>query len=345
VVALDAGSGAVAWEFTAGARIDSPPTVRGDRALFGCRDGYVYCVRLADGVLAWRLRVARAERHVAVDSQFESAWPAFGSVLLRGDAAYVTAGRSSYLDGGIDLCRIDPDTGRLLARSAIYTPDPDTGTAPPQYGPSWQPGARADVLSADVQYVYLRDQVFEANGKSVEKGNPHLFTVTGFLDDAWTHRSYWIFGHQNSMATGCSGRAKDLVYARLLVFDTARIYGYGRKTVHWSNQLEDGPYHLFALSRADNTRPWSQTVPVKVRALVLAGDTLFAAGAPGEELLPAANAVTPTGGVLLALSATDGAEQARCDLDAPPAFDGLAAAYGKLYLTTADGKIVCLAGK
>ncbi|MBM4047321.1 MAG: methyltransferase domain-containing protein, partial [Planctomycetes bacterium] len=40
VCALDADSGKAGWDFTAGGRVDSPPTVFGEQALFGCRDGH-----------------------------------------------------------------------------------------------------------------------------------------------------------------------------------------------------------------------------------------------------------------------------------------------------------------
>jgi len=44
VHALDASTGKPAWQFTAGGRVDSPPTIWQGRALFGSADGYVYCV-------------------------------------------------------------------------------------------------------------------------------------------------------------------------------------------------------------------------------------------------------------------------------------------------------------
>ena len=51
------------------------------------------------------------------------------------------------------------------------------------------------------------------------------------------------------------------------------------------------------------------------------------------------------GGVLWAASTIDGKQLAQYTLDAAPAWDGLTAAAGRLYLTTADGKVVCYAGK
>ena len=56
--ALSAESGEAEWSYTIGARIDSPPTIVGERVLFGGADGYVYCLRARDGALAWRYRAA-----------------------------------------------------------------------------------------------------------------------------------------------------------------------------------------------------------------------------------------------------------------------------------------------
>jgi hypothetical protein len=51
------------------------------------------------------------------------------------------------------------------------------------------------------------------------------------------------------------------------------------------------------------------------------------------------------GGVLLAVSATEGKTLAEQKLDTLPTWDGMAAAHGCLYLSTTDGKVLCLAGK
>ena len=52
--ALDATDGHSLWAFTAGGRVDSPPTMVRGLVLFGSADGWVYALREADGVLAWR---------------------------------------------------------------------------------------------------------------------------------------------------------------------------------------------------------------------------------------------------------------------------------------------------
>lgn len=49
------------------------------------------------------------------------------------------------------------------------------------------------------------------------------------------------------------------------------------------------------------------------------------------------------GALLWSVSTADGARKAQYRLDAPPAFDGLIAAGGKLYMTTIDGAVSCWA--
>ncbi len=367
IFALDADSGQSIWRFTAGARVDSPPTLYQGRAVFGCRDGYVYSLRASDGELAWRLRIARDGRRIVASGQLESASPVLGSVLVQNGVAYATAGRSSYLDGGIDLYRLEPETGRTLSRTPIYSPDPETGKQPKQFAPAAMPGARADILTGDGSYIYLRDMVFDKRGVGLPEGKSHLFTLTDFIDDSWAHRSYWIFGTHCSISTGCSGRDRNLIFGRLLVFDESRIYGYGRRQIHWSNQFQDGAYRLFAVKRDEGTAQtsassrrgearlspavelWTKPVTIQVRAMVLTDKVLFVAGPPAEagngpagrdENKGALRKESP--GLLMAISVSDGTELAQYQLDSSPVFDGMAAAYGRLYISMEDGSLLCL---
>jgi hypothetical protein len=49
--------------------------------------------------------------------------------------------------------------------------------------------------------------------------------------------------------------------------------------------------------------------------------------------------------LLRAVSTADGSTLSELELEAIPVFDGLAAAGGKLFLSTRDGKLTCLNGK
>jgi len=93
VHALDAATGKPAWTFTAGGRIDSPPTVYQGRVLFGSTDGWVYALCATDGALAWRFRAAPLDRRLMAYDQLESVWPVSGSVLVEDGSIYCVAGR------------------------------------------------------------------------------------------------------------------------------------------------------------------------------------------------------------------------------------------------------------
>jgi hypothetical protein len=106
-------------------------------------------------------------------------------------------------------------------------------------------------------------------------------------------------------------------------------------------------------SPAGNRPDWTRRVPVLARAMLLARQTLFVAGPADKvnEVPHAPAAVDPLsesleairGGRLLAVSATDGKTLADYELPSPPVFDGMAAAQGRLYLSTRMGKVICLA--
>ncbi|NQT52699.1 PQQ-binding-like beta-propeller repeat protein, partial [bacterium] len=154
VVCLDARNGRTVWEFAAGARIDSPPTYHKGTVVFGSRDGSVYCVRAADGQLAWRVHAAPAQRLIGAFGQLESAWPVHGSVLVQKGTAYFAAGRSSQLDGGIHLFGVDATTGRLLHRTRLEGPDYKAEDIKVNY--QLPMGSLPDILMGDGERVFMR---------------------------------------------------------------------------------------------------------------------------------------------------------------------------------------------
>jgi len=92
---------------------------------------------------------------------------------------------------------------------------------------------------------------------------------------------------------------------------------------------------------------WSVWVPVRIRAMVLAEDTLFVAGPPDvlDPQDPLAAFEGRKGGVLRALSAADGEKLTEYELKSPPVFDGMIAANERLYICTRDGRVLCMGKK
>ena len=320
VCALDSAEGDLLWTFTAGGRVDSPPTAWGDRVLFGSADGSVYCLSAADGRLAWRFRAAPLDMRIVSCGQIESAWPVHGSVLVHDGVAYAAAGRSSYLEGSIRLCRLDAATGRLLSETVIDHRNPETGYQPQGVVKNTDmPGALPDVLSCDGESVFMRHQRFNLEGQPQAPDVAHLYSPAGFIDDAWWHRTYWMFGTTMGSNYGGWPRSGMKVPAgRLLALDDSTVYGFGRdQYIHHGAHIGiDGAtvfhfkpdndaerrytnYQAFAIDRpaakqappqAGNRRAapatrekqynWTEQVPLLVRGLVLAGDKLITAGTP-----------------------------------------------------------------
>jgi len=236
VCCLDAETGRLLWRYEAGGRVDSPPTLSDGLAVFGCRDGYVYALRAADGELVWRFLAAPEDRRLVERDQVASVWPVHGSVLIEAGKVYFAAGRSSYLDGGMYFYKLDLPTGKTLLAKHYTSRDPKTGEWVRLFTPfdgeclpdRELPGLLPDVLSCDGTNLYMRAVPMTRDFAILDKSYvPHLFGSMGFLEDAWWERTYWIYGsHFYSGARG-HGYAKTLYPAgRLLTFDETSVYGY-----------------------------------------------------------------------------------------------------------------------
>jgi len=363
VHAIDASSGQKLWSYVSGGRIDSPPTICDSLCLFGSADGYVSCLRADDGALAWRFRAAPADRRMVAFDQVESVWPVHGSVLVQDGVATVVAGRSMYLDGGLRLCRLDVASGRLLGEKVLDDRDPETGENMQTHVKSLNmPVALPDVLSSDGEHLFMRSQAMDLEGNRLKlgpegSGRDHLFAAYGFGDDTWFHRTYWLFGDSFKGGVGGFGNGKTNPAGRILVHDGSTVFGYGRKPQYyrWSSVLD---YQLFATAKSGGDYRWTREVPLMVRAMALAGDTLLIAGP--EDLIDEeaafqsyADEVTQKqlaaqdaaltgqrGAIFQAVDAGTGQTLADYRLDAPPVFDGLIVAAGRVYLATMDGRLV-----
>ena len=78
--------------------------------------------------------------------------------------------------------------------------------------------------------------------------------------------------------------------------------------------------------------------------MVSAENALFVVGPPDvlDPNDPMASFDGRRGAVLWVVSKDDGRKLAECKLGSPPVFDGMAAAAGRLYLSTLDGRVTCM---
>jgi outer membrane protein assembly factor BamB len=242
-------------------------------------------------------------------------------------------------------------------------------------------GFKGDICIADDEMVYLRQQAFNPDLSPVrlqDVTQPHLIPSHGFLEAIPQHRSFWTIDTMlhYDIPTGAGG-----VHGDILVMDGSRfieVRGYTPGRTAWFDPRTSG-YTLYAgtygasaktpartgrtapnLTPAERNRArrrgravvgtapseelWSASIPLTGKAMALANDVLFVAGTPvvfpDDDLAAAYEG--RMGGILWAASATTGEKLAEYTLDAPPAWDGLAAANGRLFLSLADGRVVCM---
>jgi len=343
VYALSSRNGKILWSFTAGGRVDSPPTAAGEVAVFGCADGKVYCLRLSDGSLCWSFEAAPYRRFVVAEDQLESAWPVCGSVLVKDGLCFFAAGRSSYLDGGIYAYTLDLATGKVIEERRICHADPQTGKQPASPSPNYIPGLLNDIPVAGRRAVYIRQlAVWPVEART----GTHLYSTAGFLDDSLFNRTFWRYGSAST-----SG---------LMVLGEKEVYGFelypsrGADTVF---KPGDKAYRVVCIPlkagkrtgaarrrRRRQAARWTKHLPIRVTALLRAGDLLFAAGPPDvvDPADPHGAWEGRKGGVLAVLKASDGKIVSTYKLPYPPVWDGMAASGGRLYLALSDGTILCM---
>ncbi|MFC1794451.1 PQQ-binding-like beta-propeller repeat protein, partial [Planctomycetota bacterium] len=240
VYALDTASGRELWRFTANGRIDSPPTIYKGLVLFGSADGRVYCVRASDGNLVWRFLAAPTDQRIGSFGQIESTWPVHGSVLVTNNIVYFTAGRSTYLDGGIRVYGLEPATGKILHKGLLEGPHRSIeGERDLAF---FILGANSDVLVSEGGFLYMRQKKMTPELKEVEvdvlssKGAQdvglHVFSTSGLLDDSGYNRAFWMYskrwpGFQLANQAPKTGQ--------LLVVDDEKTYAvrmFYRRNVH-----------------------------------------------------------------------------------------------------------------
>jgi len=347
--ALDVDNGEKLWEYLAGGRIDSPPTYYKGFVVFGSRDGWVHCLRASDGTFAWRFRDLPDKLICAFD-RLESAWPIHGSVLVKNGTAYFCAGRSSYLDGGIFVYGLDVVTGSLLHQRRLYGPYGEDGfPAFVEEGNRSETevilGNVADVMSSEADTIYLRQQAFQPD---LTDGTPdkHLLASSGMLESRRNHREYKLvkdnFNHRKVFTT----LRTDYPTGDIIVSDGTDYYSVFGHPVHrgetWNPR---GGYTLLAKTQTTDgwIGRWRATIPMTGKAMVLAGNTVFVVGSPlvfpSDDL--AGTYAGRRGAIMHAVSAANGNTLAEYRMDQLPVWDGVSAAYGRLFIVTQDGSVAC----
>ncbi len=336
-------------------------------------------------------------------------------MIVENGVLYCSAGRSSFLDGGIFLYGLDPQTGKVLHEGRL---DTRMATREDAVGKGFSTafhieGARSDILVAEGGHIFLNQMKFTPDLKPVDtpyvkhgpddktegldvsnvdyvEKNPylakgfasaaalgvsrghlgdrdvglHLFTTGGFLDDSWWNRTFWMYsktwpGFQIGHIAPKTGQL-------LVVGDktTYAVQAYPTRNNH-SPMFKVGSKGYLLLAEGNDNEPildhrswsrdkgmgftrsappqWHQWVPIRMRSMVSAGENLFVAGPPDvlDPDDPMGAFEGRSGMILRALDASNGKQLAEYKMDSMPVFDGMSVAGGKLFLSLANGELVC----
>ena len=194
--ALDASTGEQRWTFFTSSPVRFAPAVWRDRVFAVSDDGYLYCLRAADGGLLWKKRGGPAEDMILGNDRMVSRWPARGGVVILDDTVYFGAG--IWPTDGVYLYALDPENGNVLwanDRTGSLEMDKPHGGARAKSGVSAQgylaatgnnlivPTGRSvpAVFSRDKGvFRYFRQQENRSYGGSrVMAAGPYLFADAG----------------------------------------------------------------------------------------------------------------------------------------------------------------------
>ena len=361
VVALDAATGAVSWRFTANGRVDTPPALHRGLCLFGSRAGSVYALRADTGQLVWRLRAGPTDERIVAYGQLESLWPVSGAVLISKGIAYFAAGRQPLADGGILVFAVDPLSGRRLWRHRLDT-IPQKGF----YENSGLEFDSFDILHKEGDGVALSRWIIWNDGQAakVDKWNAFARLDPGG-GAVWVPRGCWTYGPRHQHRFGgeaprrplCVYRAHTVIsslngtteiFRRDFDLESGEEFNSRWITGWAAAQAAREGGNPFRTNRLAEKASWQadpftpESAPPKtgprrpgtqlhndLHAMALAGDgRLF---------------VIHKDGRLKAIATADGTVCDEAQVP-PPAWDALAVANRRLYLTTQAGDVLCIGG-
>ena len=344
IVALEADSGEVRWRRGTKGRVDGPPTIYNGLAIYGTRNGYVTALMARNGAPVWQRRLAPHEERIVSHGQVESPWPAAGSVLISNGVAYVMAGRQYLADGGVGVFALVPETGETKwLRVVNELPEHH------YYASNSIEFDATDLLVREADHVAMSRWEFDPETGAMEVfekiGFGH-FKTAGAEVGVIAERGYWTYGARVGRRVETRGLTRPLaVYSSDTLyacteekdgvfrrdFTEASIAAFDREW--YNNRLVEPARAKMEGETSRSIRLMNETTWVNesvdekgIAAMALVGDKLLVVGQEGG---------------LKVIATSDGSVIMEHALPAP-IWDGMAAAYGRVFVATADGRVICL---
>lgn len=333
VTAYDARTGVEIWKFFTDGPIRFAPAAWQDRLYVVSDDGYLYCLRMNDGSLAWRFRGGPSDRKILGNERLISTWPARGAPVIADGTIYFAAGIWPFM--GIFLHALDAQSGAVVwttdGDGSNYMKQPHNTDSFAGVAPQGAlvaigqkllvPGGRSvpacyDRATGHLLYYKLAENA-KAGGGSTVAAVDQLFFNGGASFDLATEKFLGLVGEQTVFA---EGRAYDYAKGKLRVLDLATSRIVEEETIDRKGvTIKSTKWTVDERNKLDAPR---------LTALIKAGSRLFA-GAEGQLLawsIPLRNAETATPVWQDAIEGT-------------PA--SLVAADDRLFAVTLEGELYC----
>jgi outer membrane protein assembly factor BamB len=322
VHALDAASGRQKWSFYTGGPVRCAPAAwkdpsanSGQARLFAASDdGFLYCLAAKDGKLLWKKRGGPAEDLAVGNGRVISKWPARGGPAVADGVVYFAAG--VWPDDGTYVHALKAENGETVwcngTAGSMVRGHPHAGASPSRPSGVGYQGPIA--VGKDVVLVPTGRSLAAAfdrrNGKArtfrvMSNGGTAVATVDEFIFDGG-----YVFNATSHklLSRGVNPRALAASPELIVHCRSTQVAALDRKS----------PFGKGAVTK------WTAS-PGKIGggALIIAGHTVYSAGRNGVVALRAGSK-----GPVWSARVDGGAR-------------GLAAASGRLYVSTSEGSIHC----
>ncbi len=296
--ALNLKTGTQHWSYVAGGPIRLAPTIDGDRILFGCDDGYVYCLNRQSGKLVWKFNPSRhagaEQRRLINNGRLISYYPIRTGVTVRDGVAYFGASllpwRESY------ICAVDAKSGELSDPATTFVKRHNDATL------------EGNLLVADSRLIVPQGRVApllfdRGNGQNLGSlpgggGVTIVLTESGEVvrtegGSAARAGQVGVFHGKERVASFPRGRAIVVSSDNYYVVDGQKLFAASRMNneLRWTRDVDEpleliksgeilfvgGRDHVTGVNARNGTVEWSARTDGRVFGLAVAGEYLLAA--------------------------------------------------------------------